>query len=261
MVYRTLSMDINTLSGTQHVVFDGAYTGTENTISVYCEDMLSAAYNKGYDDGNPVEFIDWLQISATGARMNTEYFPTNHTGFKLVAIPTVTQAAATPVCGERYQQTGYTNQKLVIWQNNNQLAINFGNVDSGYLATAKTTLNQEFTFEFKQESESSTNMLLKFNGTTIKTYTQAQIGTFTSITPIAIGTIYTDPRAGNYYDTRFWNGLKIKEFDLYEGTELVRRYVSSKSGNIPIFFDTITRKILPQQSLISNFWNFPTNNQ
>lgn len=250
-------MDINTLSGTQHVVFDGAYTGTGNTISVYCEDMLSAAYNKGYEDGSPVESVDWLKVAASGARMDTGYFPTNFTGFKLVGIPTVTSSGATPVCGERYQTGEYVYQRFVIWTNNNQLAINVGKIDSGYLASAQAQLNQEFTFEFRQESESSTNMLLKFNGNTIKTYTQAQIGTFTSITPICIGTIYTDPRLGNYYDTRFWNGFELKEFDLYEGLDLVRKYIPVKSGNIPMFRETIQNIVVPPQVPWGNLWEFP----
>lgn len=214
-------------------------------------------YSKGaYEANNPTTSVDWLKIVATGARMNTNYFPTNHTGFKLVAIPTVTQSSDTPVCGDRYQRTGYDTQRLNIWTKNNQLGINCGSVNSSYLSSATVTLNQEFTFEFKQESEQSTNMLLKFNGTTIKTYTQAQIGDFVSVTPIAIGTIYTDPRVGNYYDARFWNGLKIKEFDLYEGTELVRKYVPVISGGWPMFRDLVANTLLPQQTF-GNVWEPP----
>lgn len=185
----------------------------------------------------------YVQVNGIGGRLTTDYFPTNLTGFRLKGVATASTSGATPILGERdTSSTALSNQKLVVWTSGNKLATNFGKTDSGYLSGATMTLGQEWTFEMVPDGITSGTMLVKFNGATILTYTKAQIGEFQSVTPISIGTICTS--ASKTHDNRFFNGLRILEFDITENGVVQRKYRPYSSHGNGILVDADGKDIL-----------------
>lgn len=199
-------------------------------------------YSKGkYDDlknsiiASPCDYVEYASLNT---RMNSEYFPTNKTGFRLVATQT-TSGSTTPILGER--NVNDYSYKFVVWTNANKYAINFGNVDTGYISAATATTNVPFVFEMTKDAGTG-NMLLKFNGTTVRTITPSQIGTFTSDIPICIGTHYTS--ASLNADSRYLAGFRIHELDLTEDGVIVRKYRPFRIGNKGILVDILNENCL-----------------
>lgn len=156
----------------------------------------------------PAEYqeVEYIESSAVaGQAINLKYYSTANTRFEIDYMRKSSMISA-PVFGARHDSTASDTRKLVLWTKDTTSgeAINFGSVDSGYVAGTTSGV---------RHITSNIGANLYYNGTQV--YANDTAVKITDDLPLYMFAMNSNGNA----DVRT-NAIKLYSFKLYEGTTL-----------------------------------------